>query len=310
MKNNQFRGPLLQSAALLIGVVIVASIAASAGKGSNSGGFLALISGIGNSVLFVIGLAISLGISIAILIGIFLAAVAMVSPEHASQMYSDLKKKFFQSTLTCKNVWSCCETNRSDTPVDLEEHNQMKQEIIHLQESNSELKDKVKKLEGENILFHKQVEGLRTDNASLIARIDDLNHAVNSLNDSENAIKIVIADLTAKMQLGSNPEMTTQFGNLERLQAQIRSELKDLIDRLNTLELGQRQAPTSGIFSYIDKEEYQTVFTNKVEEALRQEMTYAEIDDYLSKTLPTDLDKIIKGHPSLTRNYIRNLRRD
>ena len=137
-----------------------------------------------------------------------------------------------------------------------------------------------------------------------------MNQAVNSLNDSENTIKILVADLTAKIQFGSDPEMTTQVGNLERLQAQIRNELKDLIDRLNTLELGQRQAPTSGIFSYIDKDEYQTVFTNKVEEALRQEMTYAEIDEYLSRTLPADLDKIIKGHPSLTRNYIRNLRRD
>lgn len=96
MKNNEFRSPLLKSAAIVIGAIILATIAASAGSGSN-GGILAVIAGIGHSVLFVIGLPIALGVCIAVLIGIFLAAVAMVSPELAAEMYSDLKKK-----TTCK----------------------------------------------------------------------------------------------------------------------------------------------------------------------------------------------------------------
>ncbi len=93
MTNNKFRRPLLQSAALLVGVIIIATLAASAGDGGNGGGILSFIAGIGKSILFVIGLGLSLGISIAVLIGIFLAAVAMVSPEQASQMYLDLKRK-------------------------------------------------------------------------------------------------------------------------------------------------------------------------------------------------------------------------
>ena len=39
-------------------------------------------------------------------------------------------------------------------------------------------------------------------------------------------------------------------------------------------------------------------------------MTYAQIDEHLTKTVPPELDKIIKDHPALTKNYIRNLRRD
>lgn len=93
MKKNEFRRPLLQSAALLVGAIILATIAASAGSGGSGGGFLAIVAGIGKSVLFIIGIAIGLGVSIALLIGIFLAAVAMVSPEQATLMYSDLKKK-------------------------------------------------------------------------------------------------------------------------------------------------------------------------------------------------------------------------
>ena len=93
---NEFRSPLLKSAAILIGAIILATIAASAGSGSHNV-ILSFIAGVGHLVLFVIGLPIALGFSIAVLIAIFLAAVAMASPEAASEMYADLKQK-----ATCK----------------------------------------------------------------------------------------------------------------------------------------------------------------------------------------------------------------
>ena len=95
MQKNEFRGPLMQSAAVLGGVLILFAIVASSEASSAGGGILAIIFGIGNLILFFIGMAIALPISIILLIGIFLAAVAMVNPEQASQMYSDLKKKLF-----------------------------------------------------------------------------------------------------------------------------------------------------------------------------------------------------------------------
>ena len=93
MQKNEFRGPLMQSAAVLGGVLILFAIVASSETSSAGGGVLAIIFGIGNLILFFIGMAIALPVSIILLIAIFLAAVAMVNPEQASQMYSDLKKK-------------------------------------------------------------------------------------------------------------------------------------------------------------------------------------------------------------------------
>ena len=93
MQKNEFRGPLMQSAAVLGGVLILFAIVASSGAASSEGGVLGVIFGIGNLILFFIGMAIALPFSIALLIAIFLAAVAMVNPEQASQMYSGLKKK-------------------------------------------------------------------------------------------------------------------------------------------------------------------------------------------------------------------------
>ncbi len=185
----------------------------------------------------------------------------------------------------------------------------MKDEIIHLHENSTSLNGRIKMLAEERTSFQQRVEDLQTDNSSLRVRIDELDQAVKNLNDSEIAIRNLVADLTIKGHSGTDLEMITQIGNLERLQAQTRSELKDIIDPLNTLELGVKQPPASGLFSYIDNLDHQSLFTEKVGEALQQEMTYAQIDDFLSTMLPPDLDEIIKDHPSLTKNYIRALRK-
>lgn len=310
MKNSEFRGPLFQSAAVLAGVIILAMIAASSGAGSAGGGILAVIVGIGKTILFVIGLAVGLGVSIALLIAIFLAAVAMVSPEQASQMYSDLKKNFAKSILTCQTPWSCCDTPGSERPIDAEEYIRMKQEITDLQARNTNLTGKIKELKEDTALLKGNVEAIKADNEALKAKIEDLSQTVKDLSDAENAIKELVADLTTKIQAGADQEMIVQIGNLERLQTQTREELEGFIERLNSLEPGQKQAPSSGIFSYIEKDKYQALFIQKVEEALGRELTYAQIDEYLSTQLPADLVKIIKDHPSLTKNYIRSLRRE
>lgn len=102
MQKNEFRGPLMQSAAVLGGVLILFAIVASSGAGSTGGGILGVIFGIGNLILFFIGMAIALPLSILLLIAIFLAAVAMVNPEQASQIYSGLKKKFLCKRTTAE----------------------------------------------------------------------------------------------------------------------------------------------------------------------------------------------------------------
>ncbi len=93
MKNNEFRKPLMKSAAVVVGAIILFTVVGSSGAGSTGGGIMALFSGIGNTILFAIGITISILISISVLIGIFLASVSMVNGPLASEMYQDLKKK-------------------------------------------------------------------------------------------------------------------------------------------------------------------------------------------------------------------------
>lgn len=93
MPNNQFKTPLLQSAAILGGVILLFNIVSSSGTAHEAGAGSVFL-GIFHLIMFVIGMAVALGFCIAVLIGIFLGAVGMVDPGQAGQMYGDLKKNF------------------------------------------------------------------------------------------------------------------------------------------------------------------------------------------------------------------------
>ncbi len=308
MKKNEFRRPLMQSAAVLGGVLILFAIIASSGASNSEGGVLAIIFGIGNLILFFIGMGIALLFSIGILIAIFLAAVAMVDSEQASQMYSDLKKNFVLNAILLNK--QCCNNNDLEICVTKEEYNLMKHEIAQLQEINLILQGNIEELNGDKTLLQDSIDSLDKKNSALKEKIEELNLAVDKLQISEKEIKGIVEKLTERFQAGSDQELKNQISKLEQLHADTHLEIENLVERLKTLESGLKQAPTSGILAYIEKDEEQILFIQKVEEALGQDMTYAQIDEYLTNNLPQDLDKIIKEHPALTKNYIRNLRKD
>jgi chromosome segregation ATPase len=308
MKNTEFKTPLIQSAAILGGVLVLFGIVASSGASSSESGILTILFGIGNFILFIIGMGIALLFSIALLIAIFLAAVAMVNPEQASQMYSDLKKNFALNVTSLNK--QCCANSTTGIDISKEEYDQMKQDMVQLHEKNRILQQDIMDLTDNNAHLQESVDTFNGENKTLKERLEELSAAVEELQNSEKEIKDLVQQLTTKIQAGGDQELKNQIEKLEKLQAETDSEIESLVDRLKTLESGNQQSPLSGIFSYIESDENQTLFIKKIEEALAKEMTYAQIDDYLSANLPAELDKIIKDHPALTKNYIRNLRRD
>jgi len=310
MKKSEFRTPLIQSAMLLGGAIILFTSVSSSGATSAGGSILALLSTIGHIILFIIGLTIGVSFCIAVLVGLFLAAVAMVSPEQSTQMYSDLKKNLSQGILTFKESWTCCEGSGQSTGITEEEYNLMKQEVALLDEKNRQLQGDLKILSDDNKSLVGGLEGLKGDNNSLYEKIEEISQAVGTLQNSEQSIRDIITDLTSKIPAGPDQAMLDQISQLETLQKSTRSELENLIERLGGVENSTKDSTTSGIFSYIESDEDQALFIKKVEEALADKLTYAQIDEYLTSNLPKELDLVIKDHPSLTKNYIRNLRQD
>jgi len=309
MKNNDFKAPLTQSAAVIGGVIVLMLIVASSGAGAAGGGVLAGIIGVGKTILFLIGLGISLAICIAILVGIFLGAVAMTSPEQARQMYADLKKNFALSVISLCSCPSCSDDGAAKAQLE-EEYNQMKQEFAQLQQSNTTLLNKLDTLRKDNESLQNAVSNVENENVGLKVKLDDLHNTVSALQESEKSINEVITQLSEKLNKSNDQEIREQLTKLEKLQATTKEEIDAIQERLNSLEGSIKQSQTSGIFAYIEDEGSQYLFTESVAEAVDKGLTYAQIDDYLSETLPAALDKVIKDHPSLTKNYIRSIRRD
>jgi hypothetical protein len=110
MKNSQFKAPLIQSAIILGGVIIVLALIASSSSGTENGG-PGFFSSVGSLIVLMLGLAFSLVFSLAVLIAVFLAAVGMVDGDTAKSMYSNLRKNFAKDLLGCKE-WSCATTER------------------------------------------------------------------------------------------------------------------------------------------------------------------------------------------------------
>lgn len=189
----------------------------------------------------------------------------------------------------------------------------MKEDIALLQEKNLLLQENINIISGDNSLLQASIAGLNEENSTLNEQFGELSGAVEQLQSSEKEIKELVERLTASVEAGADQGLKEKIIKLETLHAATQAEVESLLERLNSLEASGKEAKeplTTGIFAYIESQEDKDLFVMCVEEALKQEMTYAQIDDYLTKNLPAALDKEIKDHPSLTKNYIRDQRRD
>ena len=313
MANNNFKNPLLQSAAVIAAVVVLILVVGSSGSSSAGGGIVALFVGIGNAILFTIGMSIALALSITILIGIFLAAVAMVDKNEASKMYEGLKKNF--AALLLALSCTSCNDNNATFGLTEEEYAAMKKELAQLQGKNSQLQKDLDTVVSDNTNLQTSVNSLSGDNTALKSKIEELSGTVDELKESENKINELVAELSKKVETGNDQQLKDQITQLEQLQAETKNEIDSIGARLTEIEVSSKNdtpaeetSPYSGIFSYIQKEDDQALFTEKIEEAVILEMTYAQIDEHLTESLPVELDKIIKDHPSLTKDYIRSVR--
>ncbi len=309
MDNNEFRKPLIQSAVIIGAIVVLISmLSPSSGTATGGGGAISVFSGIGNTILFIFGLSLALAFSIFILVAIFLGAVALNSPESAVQMYSDLKKNFSQNLLTYKDRLSCCSSS-SNISISEEEYNTMIQEISQLRENNIQFEEKIKSLENDLQSLNQNYSVLTSENATLKVKFEELEQAVQSLSSLEKERESVIADLSAKIETQPDNDLKGQLLELSHLQQEAQKGISSFSERLDALEKSLKQSPTAGIFSYIESREDQNQFIKFVEEAVSQDMTYSQIDTFLTEKLNPELDQIIKEHPALTKTYIRNKKR-
>ncbi|MFT5729941.1 MAG: DNA repair exonuclease SbcCD ATPase subunit [Desulforhopalus sp.] len=233
MSNNNLKSPLLQSAGIVAAVVVLILIVGSSGSSSAGGGIAALFAGLGNAILFAIGMTIAVALSITILIGIFLAAVAMSDKAEASKMYEGLKKNFAALLLTL-SCTSCNDNNAIG--ITEEEYEAMKEELSTLQGKNNKLQATLDSVLADNAEMQNSVSSLDTDNTTLTTKVDELSGTVQTLQESEAKINELVAQLSAKVEATNDDELKEQISALEQMQSSTKIEIEAIGTRLAEVE--------------------------------------------------------------------------
>ncbi len=101
-------------------------------------------------------------------------------------------------------------------------------------------------------------------------------------------------------------QLTNLQKSVEDANAEI-NQLQELVTSPSAMEEQSVEAEDDEhrIFSYLESGKDRQLFSNTIEEAIQKDMTYAEIDTFLTEKLSKEVDAIIKDHPSLTKDYIR-----
>lgn len=178
-----------------------------------------------------------------------------------------------------------------------------------MKNENSSLQAELKRISSKNELLETKTNSLSEDNAILKKQFEELNQIVDNLQNSEDELKTSIQALNDKVNDSSDDALDGIISKMEELRSQTRAEIDSILEKMASIETNLKQSPKYGIFSYIE-EDHQPIFIRAVDEAVAQEKTFAKINDFLSNNLPPELDKIIKDHPSLTKTYIKNFKKD
>ena len=336
MNYNDMRKPLVQSALVLLAVLIIIGFVAGSGAEGFFGGIASIIKGILYSVLFGVALGLSLVISLALLIAVYIGAIAIYSPEKAKETFSGLQQKII--TLTAS--WTSGRSNPATPHAAAAPAENGPGHYPQQTPATSQAPQNVPTaLTAELATIKKSIDSLTQKNAAIDQALADMNTTVTTfsaetiserIDQLESRQEEVYAKLDECLQNFEKLSSITTAGaekaekqeqELTAVQKEMQalaSGLKELRDDMATLQkssASERGAASAKeeekreeeyrIFSYLEKGKDKEQFAKLVAEAVQQGMTYAEIDAFLSKSLPKKTDEIIKDHPSLTKDYIR-----
>ncbi len=334
MKRHELQKPLIQSALVLLAILLLIGFVAGSNAQTFFGGITSIFKGAFFSVLFVFALAIALLFSIVVLIGVYLAALALYNPETARQTYFKLQDRVMAQIAEWKSCRAAAVSQDQTTaePPEISAIRpqvQPKQELHHKPTAAVEeiqtLRDTIAQLSEENRAFSAALAGMKSKLDTLSEKeVETASAAAQQLEKQEQDFTADLTELSAQIKevraTVQNSDKQTQQQSAQLLETQkslaaLAEEMEKIKKTVGTI---QEETDTTSsafatgdyrIFSYFDNDKDKQKFISLIEEALKKEMTYAEIDEFLSKSLSKQLDAIIKDHPSLTREYIRDQRK-
>lgn len=325
------RKPLLQSALVLLAVLIIIGFVAGSGAEGFFGGITSIVMGILYTALFAFALAISLVISVVLLIAIFIGATAIYSPDKARYMFYGLQQRMSELTLSWMGSRGKASSADASTATGVSGQTQEAQQSYATSGSLQNIREEL--FEELNII-KKNLNSLYEKNNSTDQTLAEMDKSVSRLSDSTinerldqveaqqeeiqtrldkflQQIDTLSATIKSREEQTQKQEkaLSASQSDIQLLSSgvdELRNNLIQLKESSEKKESAVSEKEEHRIFSYLEKETDKKQFAKLIEEAVQENMTYAEIDEFLSKSLPKKVDEIIKEHPSLTKEYIRD----
>ena len=336
MKQNIMRGPLLKAGVVLLIFALLVYFTSTSAHGSVWSSIAMIFIGAINLVKWAFGMILGLAFCLAVLVGIFLGAVAMVNKESAASMYANLKVTlgvwFADGLAIVGNVKECSQRQQTASPK-VEQaliNDTTKVDEIHsmLEGKLNDLTEKIHALESKMDAFASsdkldQVAG--EVNASGDALVK-LNEVLSGLETKVEDAHGKLQDISSEKLLGDLPGRVTSIESKDVASKDDIKPIVDLVERLQTEIQDSISAVAHGsdeesgsssdsdqeahrLFSYFEDVADQKKIQSLVEETLKKDMTYAQVMSHLVAEMGTEKGQIISDHPSLAKDYIRQIRR-
>jgi len=331
MKRDDLQKPLVQSALVLLAVFLLIGFVAGSSADSISGGITSMFKGIFLTILFVFALILAVVISIALLVGIYLAAVALYSPQAAGDSYHKLLaylkeygsswSESLQTRMARSQAKASPSTPHTTVPSSTVHVSEKAKTSYPPEEPDRQLSKKMSKIDT-------SLTQLQEENKSISAAVSEIETTIREMPVEE--VSITTSKLSVRQEeLAASlaecqsrlDEMSSALQQNETAMNQQKKQLQEALEKIEALtseiaglrskvqpneESLQQSDEEPRIFTYIEEQQYRKQLTNLVDEALAEDMTYAEIDDFLSQSLPQEIDTILKEHPTLTKDFIRD----
>ncbi len=346
MKNQELKTSLIRSGSIVALFIFFIYAFAVEGSGGVGGTIASMFTGL----LFLIGLSIALVFCVTVMFGIYFGVLYLYDKDTCANTYAELKEQLADSAqnISCCPIPTRCsgqqKTNsiRPSDELNLLQHNHdnLEKQLLELKNSFTALEDKLLKVSsslistGNEFSQIKEKLGNTTEELATMATESSVEENVNKLSGDITAVQGTVQPLSDKLTqfestlsalenseketMGRDSaldEMNNSLNDIKKELVSMKSSIKDLEsnksvaveDEPNSDELVDEK---HRILSYFTKKTDENKFVSLVAEAVSKGLTYAQIDEFLKGSLSADATKVISGHPSLTKDYIKTIRQN
>lgn len=334
MKNLELRSSLIKSGCLL-GLLVFLIYAFAV---ESSGGIGGTISSLFSGGIFIVGLSIALLVSVVVMFGVYFGILYLYDPQVSVKTMDELKVNLNNVSTKIPIFTHCCSRHSSVPPTVV-----TAEDLIPLCTAQENLKIQLTTINASVASTLKSLTTLTSSNNTTNEELSMLGEKMQTLEETIEgkasleliddsakklasdiiAIKSSITLLNDKISTLESTVDTLDDGNSDdtdkAVQEKIDLAVTGLQKEIATLKKCITAQPVTSeetntgdtshrILSFFTKKDDKKKFIALVNESVEKDMTYAQANTLLNETLSKTAAAIIAEHPSLTKDYIREMR--